>query len=70
MHAYGGGVRLEGRPAVKRPRGRPTATASASSLSEMADKKKVGATKVHIFPSGHATYNLLSHSSRSILKTS
>jgi hypothetical protein len=47
MHAYGG-ARLEGRPAIKRARGRP-GTASVSSIAEMGEKKKVGATKVRVY---------------------
>ncbi|KAG8762160.1 anaphase-promoting complex subunit cdc27 [Ceratobasidium sp. 428] len=55
MHGYGGGggggggggARLEGRPAVKRARGRPGApTASVSSLAELGEKKKTGVTKI------------------------
>ncbi|QRW00722.1 anaphase-promoting complex subunit 3 [Ceratobasidium sp. AG-Ba] len=49
MHAYGGGgpARLEGRPAVKRARNRPGApSASVSSLAELGEKKKPGASKI------------------------
>ncbi|KAF8682246.1 Tetratricopeptide repeat [Rhizoctonia solani] len=46
MHAYGGATtRLEGRPAVKRQRGRP-GTISAASLVEIGEKKKVASTKM------------------------
>ncbi|CCO28073.1 anaphase-promoting complex subunit 3 [Rhizoctonia solani AG-1 IB] len=46
MHGYGGApTRLEGRPAVKRQRGRP-GTISAASLAEMGEKKKVTSTKM------------------------
>lgn len=45
MNAYDRGTRLEGRPAVKRQRGRP-GTVSATSLAEMGEKKKVASSKV------------------------
>ncbi|EUC62141.1 anaphase-promoting complex subunit 3 [Rhizoctonia solani AG-3 Rhs1AP] len=60
MNAYGGApTRLEGRPAVKRQRGRPGA-ASATSLAEMGEKKKVASTKMTTRSASENTTNTIS----------